>query len=330
MVSCVRDIARVLVLIHGRGISHRDIKPDNLFRYKGRWTVGDFGLADFEGKLAKTREGEKIGPVFYIAPEMLNDALSADGAPADCYSLAKTLWVLITGQRFPLPGSLLRNIEALKASTYVSDERAPLLDAILEAETNHSPSARPTMEEFARELDTWLVPVAPASDDGLDLSDFAAEFSVGKYQMEVERMESDAEVARIYATGERIREKLRPHFTRLVTALNSANLVGVHGTVDDYIWGGTAMATVPRKPNSDGFARLRLNINGDYQNPQRGKLTAFYFVWRDGEQESVIWERMVEFLPGGSGEDVEIERLLTDVTGQLRLVVARAAELSRQ
>ncbi|SDC49226.1 serine/threonine-protein kinase [Paraburkholderia lycopersici] len=329
VVSCVRDIARVLVSIHARGIAHRDIKPDNLFRYKGRWTVGDFGLADFDGKLAKTREGEKIGPVFYIAPEMLNEAVSADGEPADCYSLAKTLWVLITGQKFPLPGPLLRNIDALKASTYHSDERAPLLDAVLESATRHTASARPTMEEFAQELDTWLMPTGPASNDGLDLSDFAAVFSVAKYQMEVEQMERNAEAARVNETGERIREKLRPHVERLVTALNTASLTGVHGTVDNYMWGGMVRAAVPRQSNSGGFVRLELAINGNYQDPQRATLGVVCSVRRDGEQSGTFWEKSVEFLPGGSGEDIQIERLFSEVAAQLRPAVTRAAELNQ-
>jgi serine/threonine protein kinase len=60
--EAVRDIAQALAEMHQRGYAHRDLKPDNLFRFEGRWAVGDFGLADFEGKNAETETGERIGP----------------------------------------------------------------------------------------------------------------------------------------------------------------------------------------------------------------------------------------------------------------------------
>lgn len=50
VVEAVCAYATILASIHDLDISHRDIKPENLFFYEGRWTVGDFGLASFEGK----------------------------------------------------------------------------------------------------------------------------------------------------------------------------------------------------------------------------------------------------------------------------------------
>ena len=45
-----------------------------------------------------------VGPANFVAYEMMTSADSADPYRADVYSLAKTLWVLATGQLGLLPG----------------------------------------------------------------------------------------------------------------------------------------------------------------------------------------------------------------------------------
>ena len=44
IVEAIRDISITLAAMHARGISHRDLKPDNLFKTHGVWSVGDFRL----------------------------------------------------------------------------------------------------------------------------------------------------------------------------------------------------------------------------------------------------------------------------------------------
>jgi uncharacterized protein YjbI with pentapeptide repeats len=154
-VEAIASIAETMSELHAQGISHRDIKPDNLFWYGDGWAVGDFGLVEFPDKQSLTKSGRKLGPIYYVAPEMLNDPVRSKGEPADVYSLAKTLWVLATGQHFPLPGEQKIDSELMQISMYVTHDRTEILDAIGQEATRHDPDKRPSMSTIAAELRAW-------------------------------------------------------------------------------------------------------------------------------------------------------------------------------
>jgi serine/threonine protein kinase len=155
LVEAFFEIAATLAQLARRGIAHRDIKPDNLFWFANRPAVGDFGLADFPGKEALTVSGRKLGPMFYIAPEMLNDPDTADGCPADVYSLAKSLWVMATGQTYPPPGEHRESVYGMRISTYLAHRKARYLDKLVSSCTAFDPDARPTMETVTERLKAW-------------------------------------------------------------------------------------------------------------------------------------------------------------------------------
>jgi serine/threonine protein kinase len=164
LVEAFSQIAATLAELAQRGIAHRDIKPDNLFWFDNRSAVGDFGLVAFPGKEALTAPGRKLGPMYYIAPEMLNDPDSADGRPADVYSLAKTLWVMATGQTYPPPGEQRDSVYQMRLSTYVIHRKARYLDKLISSCTRHDPESRPDMAAVAEELKSWSKqrqPIAP-------------------------------------------------------------------------------------------------------------------------------------------------------------------------
>lgn len=155
VIGGVRLVAQTLAALAERNIHHRDIKPGNLFLFEDMWTVGDFGLADFPEKEGLTQSGRRMGPTFFMAPEMMNSPQVADGERADVYSLAKTLWVLATGQNFPPQGELRRDVRGMRLSDSVPHERGPFLDRLLQSATSHDPNGRPTLMEFAEELRAW-------------------------------------------------------------------------------------------------------------------------------------------------------------------------------
>jgi hypothetical protein len=120
--------------------------------------VGDLGLIDFPDKRDITREGAKLGPSNFVAPEMIESPETADGAPADVFSLGKTIWVLVSGQNWPPQGELRVDREAAALGQFLVDGREPFLSSLLERMTLDSPGDRPTMEVVVNELTDIINP----------------------------------------------------------------------------------------------------------------------------------------------------------------------------
>jgi len=95
----------------------------------------------------------------YLAPEFLNNPAAAIG-PGDVYSLAKTMWVLITGQRFPLPGHISAEQAQSRLSSYAVHERLRPIELLIDRATQLDPTRRPSMADLAEELRLWVSPAA--------------------------------------------------------------------------------------------------------------------------------------------------------------------------
>ena len=96
--SIVIAACSALHYAHGKGVLHRDIKPDNiLFTAAGTIKVSDFGIAKVVGgqESLATRTGEVLGTPAYMAPEQ---ALGEELTPAtDIYALGTVLYELLSG-----------------------------------------------------------------------------------------------------------------------------------------------------------------------------------------------------------------------------------------
>jgi len=332
VIEAVRDIAHTLQIMHAREISHRDIKPENLFRFDERWCVGDLGLAHFEGKLSETQSGERLGPLLFIAPEMLNQAIDSDGAPADVFSLAKTMWVLATGLQFPLPGPYERDRSPYRLASYVQEARTASLDSLIATATSLDPSARPSMAHFRAELDAWLTqPVAtePAAMR-LDLADYALEIQRRAEEFEHSQREQTRLQEERNAVGLRLRERLRPLAKAMEAALRGAHLLSVSLNIDNYFHGFEIQAMIPGV--SDLHTRLLFTLWIQLDQLPITKVACVFKLERIGDGQmlsrQVYWETERTFLDGGSEEEWQLNQLRSDLETELQHATHAAAAMS--
>lgn len=153
--AAVLSWAETLADLAKDGVGHRDLKPPNLFQFEGRWVLGDFGLATYPEKEPITGPSRRVGPLYFMAPEMLREPDQADFGPADVYSLAKTFWVLATGERYPPEGQIRADLEGHDLRGWIDQPGALAVGALLEEATRLKPAQRPSMESFATRLSQW-------------------------------------------------------------------------------------------------------------------------------------------------------------------------------
>jgi len=154
------DVAAALGYAHGRGVLHRDVKPENILLAGGRALVADFGLARAIGAAdyrRLTETGVIVGTVFYMSPEQLREDRGLDQR-ADIYSLGCILFEMLMGGP-PFTGRSLTEVATriLRAPVpSVSQARAGVpgsVDAALVRALAKSAAGRfATMQEFAAAL----------------------------------------------------------------------------------------------------------------------------------------------------------------------------------
>jgi len=119
------DVAQGLQAAHRIGLTHGDIKPENiLFARDGTAKVVDFGLARFAG--GKPQPGEIWGTPFYIAPEKVQG--QQGDHQSDIYSLGASLFHAMANQP-PFDGKTAQDVVLARLKHPPSDLRESRQDA---------------------------------------------------------------------------------------------------------------------------------------------------------------------------------------------------------
>jgi serine/threonine-protein kinase len=174
-----REIARLMLdacdalrEAHAEGIVHRDLKPANLFCTPRRdgtsvLKVLDFGIAKTlsQDSAALTKTATTMGSPFYMSPEQMRSAKSAD-ARSDVWSLGVTMFELATGH-LPFVGETVTEVAILvieaavpSPTIYVPDLPPAFVQIILRCLQKDPARRYADVEDLAEELaafvgETW-------------------------------------------------------------------------------------------------------------------------------------------------------------------------------
>ena len=143
----IRQAAEALGYLHGRNMTHLDVKPANMMvDHSGKLTLIDFGLSKHYGDDGRetTMTPMCISRGYSPKEQYLTGGVSYFSPAADIYALGATLYYLLTGQNPPeavdsplrklvFPASVPENVKAAirHAMQYEPEDRTPSTAAFL-------------------------------------------------------------------------------------------------------------------------------------------------------------------------------------------------------
>ncbi len=120
VLQITREVASALTYASGKGVIHRDIKPDNIMlNAEGHAVVMDFGIGKAleAGGQKLTQTGMSVGTPAYMSPEQAMGEGDVDGR-TDVYSLAAVVYEMLVGEQ-PFTGPTAQVIIAKRFSGQV-------------------------------------------------------------------------------------------------------------------------------------------------------------------------------------------------------------------
>ena len=148
-VTLAAEVLEALAVVHGAGVVHRDVKPENvLVDRTGHAHVTDFGIAKITTGRTLTRLTGFVGTPEYIAPEAAENAEAR--SPVDVYSTGIMLYEMLAGVT-PFAGG--HPVAVLRRHLDEMPQRPPAVDdatwTLISAMLAKAPDLRPTASEAA-------------------------------------------------------------------------------------------------------------------------------------------------------------------------------------
>ena len=162
--SLFTDIVNAIEYIHGKGITHRDLKLDNVVLTKAfKPKLIDFGFAH-QNRYFDALRGTVCGTLEYMSPEIILGK-EYDPLPSDIWSLGVCLYVMVFGV-YPWIGSDSQISQRIvHAQLGFPVQTSPLIAKLLKGMLEKDPSNRLTAKEIKQMLNTKLIKEARSYRD---------------------------------------------------------------------------------------------------------------------------------------------------------------------